>query len=54
VLSGPLWAEYNLALLTGHQLFATASPLMSRIHKQWDPMSARDLRGQVQTAAQIA
>jgi hypothetical protein len=28
-----------------------SSPLMSRIHEQWDPMSDRDLRDQAQLTA---
>ena len=31
--------------------FVISSPLMSRVHQQWDPRSDRDLRGQEQLAA---
>lgn len=34
--------------------FMISSPLMSRIHQRWDPMSARDLRDQARTTAQVA
>jgi methylglyoxal synthase len=31
--------------------FVISSPLMRRVHQQWDPMSDRDLRDQAQLAA---
>ena len=40
------WAEYNLDLLAGHRAtadFMISSPLLSRLHQQWDPAATPGL-----------